>query len=208
MGRPYVGTTMYGRGIASPSPGDAPRRPQFPRPASRFVCSGHERERRHERPRATQWVAPTLGHNVRARHCLALTRRRPAPPHNFPGMPRDLFVPGTNERVGMNDRGRPSGSPLRWDTMWARGMPRPYPAAPRVAPQFPRPASRFVCSGHERARRHERPRATQWVAPTLGHKRRARGTASPSSGDAPRRPQFPRRRLAICLFRARTSASA
>ena len=28
-------------------------------------------------------------------------------------MPRELFVPAVNERVGMNDRGRPSGSPLR-----------------------------------------------------------------------------------------------
>ena len=116
--------------------------------ASRFVCSGHERARWHERPRATQWVAPTLGHNVLARHCLALIRRRPAPPTISEAMPRDLFVPGMNERVGMNDRGRPSGSPLRWDTMY-------------------------------------------W-----------RGTASPLSGDAPRRPPFPRPCLAICLFRA------
>ena len=46
----------------------------------------------------------------------SMPRPYPAAPraaHNFPGPPRDLFVPSTNERVGMNDQGRPSGSPLR-----------------------------------------------------------------------------------------------
>ena len=33
--------------------------------------------------------------------------------HHPEAPPRDLFVPAVNERVGMNDRGRPSGSPLR-----------------------------------------------------------------------------------------------
>ena len=50
------------------------------------------------------------------RPCLARIPRRPASPTTSEAMPRELFVPAMNERVGMNDRGRPSGSPLRWDT--------------------------------------------------------------------------------------------
>ena len=137
MGRPYVGTQCTGEALPRPNPATPRVAHHFRGHASRFVCSGHERARWHERPRATQWVAPTLGHNVLARHCLARIRRRPASPNVLArhclalsgdahqAMPRDLFVPGMNERVGMNDRGRPSGSPLRWDTMYWRGTASP-----------------------------------------------------------------------------------
>ena len=76
-----------------------------------------------------------FGGTVGARHCLAPTRGA----HRPGALPRDLFVPAMNERVGMNDRGRPSGSPLRWDTwsFWrdrgGEALPRPHPAAPRAA---------------------------------------------------------------------------
>ena len=175
---------------ASPSSVGAPRRPQFPRPASRFVCSGHERARRHERPRATQWVAPALGHNVGARHCLALIRRRPAPPTISQARLAICLFRARTSASARTTEGDPVGRPYVGTQCRGEALPRPHPATLR-RPQFPRPASRFVCSGHERGRRHERPRATQWVAPTLGHNVGARH-ASPSSGDAPRRPQFPR----------------
>ncbi len=69
-----------------------------------------------------------------------MPRPNPATPrvaHHPEAMPRDLFVPAMNERVGMNDRGRPSGSPLHWDTwgFWpdrrgeacsGEAWPRPY----------------------------------------------------------------------------------
>ena len=257
MGRPYVGTQCTGEALPRPNPATPRAAHHFRGHASRFVCSGHERARWHERPRTTQWVAPTLGHNVLARHCLARIRRRPASPTISAAMPRDLFVPGMNERVGMNDRGDPVGRTptIVGHNVLARhclALIRRRPASPT---SFRGHASRIVCSGHERARWHERPRATQWVAPTLGHnvlarhclariRRRPasptineamprdlfvpgmnervgmndrgrpsgsplrwdtmywRGTASPVSGDAPRRPPLTRPCLAICLFRA------
>ena len=68
-------------------------------------------------------ATPRVAHNPRG-----MPRPNPATPraaHHSVAMPRDLFVPGMNERVGMNDRGRPSGSPLRWDTMYWRGTASP-----------------------------------------------------------------------------------
>ena len=153
--------------------------------ASRLVCPGHERARRHESPRATQWVAPTPSLFLPCRlRGLALIRRRPASPTfrgtaspssggaqrrpPFPeAMPHDLYVPATNERVGMNHRGRPSGSPLRRPFFLPcrlRGLALIRRRA--ASSTFRGTASRLVCPGHERARRHESPRATQWVAPT------------------------------------------
>ena len=41
--------------------------------------------------------------------------------HHPEAPPRDLFVPAVNERVGMNDRGRPSGSPLQPDRIGPDG---------------------------------------------------------------------------------------
>ena len=41
--------------------------------------------------------------------------------HHPEAPPRDLFVPAVNERVGMNDRGRPSGSPLRHPRFYRAG---------------------------------------------------------------------------------------
>ena len=144
-----------------------PAAPTIPRHASRIVCPSHERARWHEWPRATQWVAPTLGHMellAGPRGGEALPRPYPATPrvaHHPEALPRELFVPAMNERVGMNGRGRPSGSPLRWDTwsFWpdrvgARhclALIRRRPAAPTI----PRHASRIVCPSHERARWHE-----------------------------------------------------
>ena len=179
----------------------------------------------------------------------ALPRPYPATPraaHNFPGPPRDLFVPSSNGRDGMNDQGRPNGSPLVGTQCRGEALPRPYPAAPRAVhnfpgpprdlfvpstngrvgmndqgrgtasplsggaprrPQFPRPASRFVCSEHERGHRHERPGATQWVARTLGHNVGARHCLA-LIRRRPAPPTISQACLAICLFRARTGASA
>ena len=88
---------------------------------------------------------------VGARHCLALIRRRPASP-TIPRLPRDLFVPAMNERVGMNVRGRPSGSPLRWpDRVGARhclALIRRRPAPPTISEAMPRDL--FVPAMNER----------------------------------------------------------
>ena len=132
------------------------------------------------------------------RHCLALIRRRPASP-TIPRLPRDLFVPAVNERVGMNDRGRPSGSPLRWDTwsFWpdrvgathCLALIRRRPASPTI-PRLPRDL--FVPAVNERVGMNDRGRPSgsplRWDTWSFWPDRGGRGTASPSSGDAPRRP--------------------
>ena len=168
-----------------------------------------------------------------------------------------MFVPSTNERVGMNDQGRPSGSPETAGAGIIDGglrMRSPCNAKKdivgarhclalirrRLAPPTISQARLAICLfEHERARRHERPRATQWVAPTLGHNVGARHASPETAGAgiidgglrmrspynakkdivgarhclalirrrlAP--PTISQARLAICLFRARTSASA
>ena len=68
-------------------------------------------------------------------------------------MPRELFVPAVNERVGMNDRGRPSGSPLR------------HP--------------RFCCADSLSVHRRVRARHGLGAVGDAGRRRIGRGSASP-----------------------------
>ena len=64
----------------------------------------------------------------------AMPRPHPVMPrvaHHPEAPPRDLFVPAKNERFGMNDRGRPSGSPLRHPRFCrADSMRSPPPVIP------------------------------------------------------------------------------
>ena len=128
-------------------------------PRDLFVAGMNERVGMNDRGRPSgsplRWDTWSVWPDrVGARHCLALIRRR----HHPGALPRDLFVPAMNERVGMNDRGRPSGSPLRWDTwsVWPdRVGARHCLALIRRRPPFRGPALRFVCPGHEGACWHE-----------------------------------------------------
>ena len=117
--------------LAGPRGGEALPRPYpaTPRGAHRpealprelFVPAMNERVGMNDRGRPSG-SPPTLGHVellAGPRGGEALPRPYPATPrgaHRPEALPRELFVPAMNERVGMNDRGRPSGSPLRWDT--------------------------------------------------------------------------------------------
>ena len=156
---------------ASPLSGDAPRPPSRGMPRDLFVPAMNKRVGMNDRGRPSgsplRWDTwgfwPTrcsqLGVPWGRGTASPSSGDAPLRPPSR-GTPRDLFVPAMNKRVGMNDRGRPSGSPLRWDTwgFWpdrgGEALPRPYPATPR-SPTIPRHASRFVCPGHERARWHE-----------------------------------------------------
>ena len=127
VGRPYALGHMgllggpWGRGTASPYPA-APRAAHHPEamPRDLFVPAVNERVGMNDRGRPGGsplhiGTHGAFGWTVGARHASPYPAA-PRAAHHPEALPRELFVPAVNERVGMNDRGRPGGSPLRWDT--------------------------------------------------------------------------------------------
>ena len=140
-----------------------------------------------ERPRATQWVAPTLGHNVGARHCLALIRRRPAPPTISQARLAICLFRARTSASARTTEGDPVGRPYVGTQCRGAAMPRPHPAAPRAAHNFPGPPrDLFVPGMNERLGMNE---GDPVGRPYVGTQ--CRGEALPTLGPRPH-PAAPR----------------